>query len=723
MYEGRDSRLTMGAGRRNGLRGSIIAALGTMLMSGHTSASAQEADKITQLDEIVVTATRRGEQRLVDTPLAVSAFDGTWLQDRGYAGLKDFIQLSPGVSITEFAPGVNRIQMRGISAGVGENNVGYYLDEVPIAFINQNNLPDLRTFDMDRVEVLRGPQSTLYGAGALAGVVRSVTQAPRLDAYEFKSDLTASSTRDGGSSYSGNLAANVPLIEDRLGLRMVYLREENSGWIDQTLLGKRDYNDTDLSNFRLKLLGQVTDRLSVSAMYWGSRIDTWATPMSLRDRSLNNVAETPSSFEYDIYNLTLNYEGENVGLVSSTSHMALDTLQRSDFIQGYTLDTTLNPRAFTQEVRAFSRHDGVWQWSAGAFYRDADQTQIQYSDVMPLLGLNPVIQYDKVDSRSVFAELTRRMMEGRLELTAGARYLEETRSSEQRLRPSTPYSNDFNAVTPRLNVTYRPGGGWMTYFNYSEGFRSGINQFAVSLETAAALGVILPASADPEFADSYEIGVKGSFFDNRLVVDVASYYLKWRDMQAIVPIVSGALSGVINASSASSPGVELSVNWRIANGFRLGAVASWNDAQIDADVFAQAQVLDPVTGLPTGGTVPTQVFAEGDRINDVPEWTAGLTADYTLPIFSDRMLFVVRGAAQYASAREQRSFGTFVKGDDTVTVDLRAGIETGRWGVHLFAANLFDEQGLINPVQSTTRIDYGMRPRPRTVGINVKYFY
>lgn len=712
----------VGQARRNRLSAGVMAALGAILLSGNTSASAQEADEITELDKIVVTADRRGEKALLDTPLAISAFEGSWLEERGYTGLNDFIQLSPGVSMTN-SPGDNRIQMRGISPDVGENSVGYYLDEVPMAFINQTSLPDVRAFDMERIEVLRGPQGTLYGAGALGGVVRAITQAPRLDAYEFKTDLVASTTKDGGSNYATNLAGNIPLINDRLGLRMAYVHEENSGWIDQTVLGKRDYNEHNLDTFRLKLLGKITDELTVSALYWGSRIHSKSGSASFYNRTLNEAAETPSDYDYDIYNLTFNYDAKNFGVISSTSHMAMDNQLRSDFILGYTLDTMLNPRAFTQEIRALSTHDGVWQWSAGVFYRDSDQTQIQDSEALALFGLDPVIQYDKVRSKSVFAEVTRRMLDGRLELTAGGRFLTETRSSEQRVRPSEPYSNDFDAFTPRVNLTWRPGGNWMTYFNFSQGFRSGINQFAVSLETAAALGVILPAAAEPEYADSYELGIKGNFFDNRLTIDATAYSIKWRDLQTIVPIVENALVGVINASSASSPGMEVALNWRVGAGLRLGVIGSWNDAKIDEDVFADAQVVDPVTGLPTGGTVPVLVFSKGDRINDVPEWTGGLTLDYTLPILNDRALFFVRGATQYASYRERNSFGVVTRGDDILTADLRLGVESGRWGVHLFVNNLFDEKGMITSYESAARPGYGLRGRPRTIGLNFKYNY
>lgn len=381
------------ANPRSILRKTPLAAMvGLMLATGATSVSAQQADKLKELDEIVVTADRRGEQKPTETPLAITAYDGGWLADRGYSGVKDFIQYTPGASITEFMPGLSRIQMRGISAGVGENNIGYYLDEVPIAFINQNNLPDLRAFDMDRIEVLRGPQGTLYGAGALAGVVRAITQAPDLTSRAFKLDTELSSVSGGGTGNAFRVAANQPLAEDVLGIRAVYSREDNAGWIDQTKFGENDYNSSEIQNLRLKMLANITDTLSLSTMYWGSRVEANGSPNSMPGDVMNETSRTPSQHDYDILNLnlTLNYDGDRFGLVSATSLMDMDSLRRSDFILGHTLDTHLDPKAFTQEVRAFSTHDGDWQWSAGAYLRDAEQSQEQNSEALKILKLTPV---------------------------------------------------------------------------------------------------------------------------------------------------------------------------------------------------------------------------------------------------------------------------------------------------------------------------------------------
>lgn len=701
---------------------SFLKHLATALAISFSPQVLAQSDSGTEmvLEEVVVTATKRGAENLLDVPIAISAFGGDFIEDQGFNGVYDFLQLAPGVSSLTFAPGLNRIQMRGVSVGVGENNVGFYVDEVPLSFINQANLPDVRSFDVERVEVLRGPQSTLYGAGALAGVVRTVTRDPVLDSFGFAGDFSLADIADGGSTYDGNVAFNAPIVKDRLAVRAVYSQENQDGWIDQTVLGKKDYNDSDFKNFRLKLLGQVTDNLNVSLMYWNSQIDTLSTPASFKDRTNNEAAETPSNYDYDIYNLTIDYSGESVGVVSATSYAELDTLSTNDFILGFTLESILDPATFTQEVRVFSKNEGMWQWTAGGFYRDADQTQIQQSDFLIILGLDPVIQYDKVKSSNLFAELTGTFLDGKLDFTAGARYIDEERTSENQVRPTEPYTNDFSEVVPRFNATYRPQENWMTYFNFSQGFRSGINQFAISLETAAAFGVDLPLAADPEFADSYEWGIKGSFLDNRLTLDAVAFYLKWKDLQTIVPVISGLLSGVVNAAEAESPGVEVALNWLATERLTLGVMGSWNDAQYSSDVYAEALVLDPSTGLPSDESVEILVVTDGDRLNDVPEWTAGATLNYVKPM-SNGMEFVTNASAQFAGARETRASGPVAEGDSLLTADLRVGLNMGRWGAYLFAKNLFDEDGIISPI--TTKQNFGYRYTPRTVGVNVRFTY
>ncbi|HKX56355.1 MAG TPA: TonB-dependent receptor plug domain-containing protein, partial [Xanthomonadales bacterium] len=179
------------------------------------------------LEEVIVSALKR-EQSLMETPIAVSAFTGDWLEEIGASDLADFLQSAPGTAIVDGGTGDQNISIRGLSSLYGDSPVGYYLDEVPFNFIGIPLVPDVRTFDLERVEVLRGPQGTLYGSSSLGGTVRILTRDPVFNEFQGKLDLTGSNTHDGGSNYGIKAAINLPLVDDRLALRLVGTTEDYS---------------------------------------------------------------------------------------------------------------------------------------------------------------------------------------------------------------------------------------------------------------------------------------------------------------------------------------------------------------------------------------------------------------------------------------------------------------------------------------------------------------
>ena len=688
-------------------------------------ASAQDLEEASaqDLEEIVVTALRRGDQVASETPIAVTALAGERLEHIGANSLIDYIQLAPGASMLESVPGLNVIQMRGVSAGVGESNVGMYLDEMPFSYINQASKPDVRAFDLERVEVLRGPQGTLYGAGAIAGVIRAIAKDPVLDAVQFKADVSGSSTTDGEDNSEINVALNIPIVEDRLAVRLVGMFEDQSGWIDLSNLGIDDANDTEVSNFRLKVLGQATDNLTITFLGWMSRIETGNSPSSFDDRTSDNFLDLTSDLDYDMYNLKFDYEGNGFDFVSSTSLQSVETELVSEFF-GFPLTSLLDPEGLTQEFRLHSTSDSDWQWTTGVFYRESDQVQSQDSPILAVFGLDPVLQEDDVESWAAFGEVTRIFANGKADVTVGLRYFEEDRTTTNLfpVRSTMPIMNSFDALTPRFNVSYRPTDDSMVYFNYGQGFRSGINQFPLSLSGAAAFGLHLPSAADEEILDSFEIGLKGKFFDDRLTVDATVFTLEWDDLQLVVPVVLGALGGVVNAAKAESTGVELAVSWRATDNLTLGINGSVNNAEVSSDVVIDAAVLDPVTGAPSGLTTPVQLFSAGDPLNNVPEYTVSTTLDYSRELGGTGWLGVVNLIAQHNANLESRNSGLVNVSEDITRTDFRVGAENENWGIYLFADNLFDEDRATSPPAPPTTLESG-RLRPRTIGLNLKYRY
>ncbi len=689
------------------------------LLAFSAAADAQSEESI--LEEIVVTAMKRGEQRLLDVPLSVSAFSGDRLEDIGARGIADYLQLAPGASLLPISAGDNRIQIRGVSAGVGEATVGYYLDELPAAFINQATLPDARSFDLARTEVLRGPQGTLYGAGAIAGVVRMITRDPVLDAFQFKGDSSFSGTSGGGDNYDANLAVNVPVVSDKFGLRAVATHEDLSGWIDYPNQGLTKANDSELRSYRLKALLRATDNLDITYMGWRSDIEAFGTAAALDDATNPALAPLSEDHEYQLHNLKVTYSGSAFDVVSSSSFSQFDLYSEVDFVGGFALFTVLDPETFTQEFRFNSTTDSDWQWTAGAFYRDAEQNQVQDSDFLDLFGLPGVDQLDEVESRALFGEVSRLLMDGQLELTAGLRWFDEDRTTLDQVSPgATPIRNSSDEVTGRLNLAYRPTDQAMYYINFGSGFRPGINQFPISLATAGAFGVELPAAATPETVYSLEVGSKGQLFDNRLVFDVALFHLSWQDLQAIVPIIQNTLSGVRNTDEATSTGLEVALTLAATDNLMLNLSGSWNNAEYASDVFATQLLVDPLTGLPTGETGEVRVFAEGQRLDDVPEYTINGGFDYRRELFSDYSA-AINVTAQHRAKVERTISGVRTFSDDYTYVTARLGLENNRWAFYVFANNLFDEDAGMSvafPPQFTQ-----LRLRPRTIGLNIRYSY
>ena len=213
-------------------------------------------------DEIVVTAQRR-EQRLLDTPVSIGVLSGATLERAGSRSVADALSQVGGVSLIERAPGNVQVTIRGVVAdpAAGTSTTGYYLDEVPFSFITLSQLPDTSAYDLARVEVLRGPQGTLYGANALSGVVRVLGNDPDPDRLETNGRLRLSTTRDGSENYQGDLMLNVPLADGKVAIRGVVSYADLSGYIDSNLSGVRDINATKARNYRLKLLFRPVDAL------------------------------------------------------------------------------------------------------------------------------------------------------------------------------------------------------------------------------------------------------------------------------------------------------------------------------------------------------------------------------------------------------------------------------------------------------------------------------
>lgn len=672
------------------------------------------------IEEIVVTAQKRAE-RLQDVPISISVLGGPDLDRSTVEGVTEALGQVPGVVTMPVNQGGGmQLGIRGVGASGptlnGSNPIAYYVDSVPFGFVKQAIVPDASAYDMERVEVLRGPQGTLYGANAQNGVVRVLTANPDLNEFEAKVRTSYSSTTDGGDNYRGDMAVNVPLIQDKLAVRAVAGYQDLSGWIDGPV--RKDINDAEMTNFRLKVGAQPTDKLAITLSGWGARDDYGAPSVSDDDRRVSATDPQPRSTNFDAYGLKIDYELSAATISSMTSYLEFETGGGSDLtpygLPGYLGYTALDSRVASQEIILASNGRGAWTWSAGVFYRNGEDRLFQ--DVVGLLPV-PVDYSDGSESYAAFGEIRRRFADGRLELTLGARYFHDDvfhqENVQQQGLPSVPLlhlTDTYDATTPRAVLTWYPNSDFTFYASYSQGFRSGSPQNAGIVQAAPNTPPV-----EPDKLHNYEVGAKATLLEGRVSIDSAVYYIDWKDVQqsVAIPLNGFPFIVMVNGESASGIGADFAVMTRFVEGLELGFSVSWNDLALDS----------PVRGFEAGG--PPEgviVMNKGDRLNYSSEYTANALAEYSFPLGRGGLNGQIAASANYVSEQTSRGISGVLfseTGDDLMTAHASVSINTDRWAAMVYVDNLNDENGAVPP---TVPIDeWSPRGRPRTIGLQVDF--
>lgn len=664
------------------------------------------------LEEVIVTAQKR-TQRLIDTPISVGVLSGQALDQSSARGVADALNQVGGVSVSETRPGDVQIVVRGVLSGraTGTSATAYYMDEVPVAFINTASLPDSNAFDLARVEVLRGPQGTLYGANALAGVVRVLSNDADVSALEIKGRARVSRTHGHGDNDAGDLVVNVPVISGKLAMRGVASYSDHGGFISSALDGGSDINDVREQSYRLKANYQPTDDLGIRLGVAHSAIDAGA-PSHAQDSFTTRFA----SNQYDerdtnLYNLVAEYQWSGFSLLSSTGYV--------DYTYGGVTDLLLagttrlpaflggNLDSFSEEVRLSSHLDGPWRWSAGIFYKDTTEKVRQD----PLLSFIPGIlnlQFDS-ESHAVFGDVTRAFINGRVELTGGLRYFEDRFAATQfsGFFPGPaiqPQQDTFDKLTWRALLGFRPRRNAMLYGSVATGFRSGRNQSFSALAFDPTLPTITPDSLI-----TYELGTKGRRLGGTFSYETAIYYTVWDDIQQSLIIPAG-FNGYLNAGKASGLGLDASIALQPSDSLSFNLSVGWNDLRLDENVRS--------------GTVT--LFEKGARINDSPEWTGSVGVGYRTETPWPEFDLVMTGNLAYGSTRLLRyQTGAVVdqtQSDAVTLLKASVALDNGRWQVGVYGDNLLNEDGSVTPPASTDAFN-SIRYRPRTLGLQATFQY
>jgi outer membrane receptor protein involved in Fe transport len=671
--------------------------------------------------EIIVTAQKR-EQTLLEVPLAIQAISGKQLEEQGTKELNDLIESIPGASsVSRTAPGFETIQIRGIASGTtGDATVGYYVDDVPFSVPNLQLAPPARLFDLQRVEVLRGPQGTLYGQGAMGGTIRMITASPDYDDVLGRAQIEGSTTAGGEPSYAVDGVVNVPIAAGKVALRVSGGYESVGGFADLARsngaggfnVTRRDVNDQESWNIRGKLGIQASDNVTIELGAWRveNTLDFRNAMDSVDPPRFNDTTGPDNRPNYIKTNLTLlsgvvNADLGGAKLTSSTSYIDSVLDFDASFLAGGILrnDSRFDTTAFTQELRLASAGEGPFNWLVGGYYSNG---QIE-SDIclglilacttpFPPFNINSAGKID-TEAFAIFGELSYAMFDERLTATVGGRYFEDKRTTSGRDRyTNTAAPADgatFDTFNPRFNLSFKASDDVLIYSNIAKGFRSGSFQTpAQAAAASAALGVTVPADIQPDVVWSYEIGSKGRLADGLITYDVALYQIDWTNIQLQTTITGVAT--LSNGGNARSRGIDLGLTIEPVRGFQLQAIGNINDSEF-------TKVLPAIVAF-------NPRAAPGSPIPGVPDSSLNLSASYRWDIAS-------WGAKASLSAgyvyRAEQLDSSGLASDQLDEVNLRAGLEKDGWKLFVFAENLTNTRvALVNG-------PLGVQPNfPRRIG-------
>lgn len=693
--------------------------------------TAWAADDAEEDPEIIVTAQKR-EQDLLDVPLSIQAVSGEQLEREGSKELNDLIESIPGASsVSRTAPGFETIQIRGIASGTtGDATVGYYVDDVPFSVPNLQLAPPSRLFDLERVEVLRGPQGTLYGQGAMGGTIRMVTAAPDYDAFGGKAQLEGSTLSGGEAGYAVDGVVNIPIAPGTAALRVSGGYESVGGFADLArangsggfTVSRKNVNDQESWNLRGKLGIRFGEAATLELNAWRveNTLDFRNSMDSANPPQINDTTGPDSRPNYVKTDLTLvsgvlNAELGGANLTSSTAYIdsTLDFdasfLYSPLFGSGYLRnDSRFDTTAFTQELRLASAGEGPFNWLIGGYYSDGKiESDICLGLIVPCAAAFPPYNINstgriKTKAFAIFGELSYGLLDNRLIATVGGRYFEDRRSTSGFDRytnaASAAAKDTFDTFNPRFNLSFKASDDVLFFGNVAKGYRSGSFQSpAQAAAASAALGVTIPANIQPDTVWSYELGAKGKFADGVVTFDVALYQIDWDSIQLQTTI--NGVATLSNGGNARSRGVDVGLIIRPAEGLQLQAIGNVNDTEFTS-------VLPAIVALNPSA-------APGSRIPGVPKSSLNVSASYGW----DFTNWGAKGnvSVGYIFRNDQLDSSGLVS-DKQNEFNARLGIETDDWRVTVFADNIFNERIAL------TNGTLGIQPNmPRRLGVRLAF--
>lgn len=752
------------------LRAPRLSSLVPLVLVPIAAVPAAQADQATEtqptastLQEIVVTAQKRVE-KLHDVPMGVTAVSNEQMDKLRLTDFQDLQAMVPALSVQQIQPGLSRLTLRGENVGGVGSTVTTYVDDTPVgssnALANGSIITgDFDTWDLQRVEVLRGPQGTLYGAGSEGGLLKYVTIAPdpTHEAAAFQLGAEDISHGDWGPFVKGML--NMP-IGSNAALRISGFDTQLPGYIDDPQLGETNINRGFREGMRASLLVNATDTFSIRVTAFGQNLRTDGTsnvdvigaagtpltpPANQLQPSVGNYSQDrfinePSTFRYRVFSATLDWNlgwGDLTSISSysksyqnlfedASSITAAPGVTFGDFATliagapaGLAETSVIQMGKFTQEVRLASTGTQPLDWQVGAFFTREASTIAQTlpSFFIPSEALTPLPSFENADVGAIYREWAgfgqvTYHFNPQWDIALGARWSENRQSADESLggllvnppqfSGGTSTGTDWTySVAPRWHVT----DNTMVYARVATGYRPGGPNV---LPPGVPAGVAASYQADT--TTNYELGTRTSFLDNRLSMDVAAFLINWDKIQLFEFVENTGINA--NGGSAQSKGLEWTFGLTPVTGLNFLLTGAYVDAHLTADAPA------------AGGT-------NGDELPYAPKWSTSLDGSYTWRAVNDFDGFVGATWSYFGSRISDFQASTTVVNGAVAfvpnpraelpsynTVNLRAGLTNQRWSFELYVKNVGDARGITSYFNSDTPNFGGSIGiiQPRTVG-------
>lgn len=713
------------------------------------------------MEEIMVTATKR-LQDLQNTSLSISVLGSEEIKRKTLVNMTDYLRTTPGINQIDQGAGQNAIVIRGVTADpINESfstgpTVGIYLGETPITGYALGNSADIKLIDMERVEVIRGPQGTLYGSSSLSGTVRNIPVAPNLQDFEFSIEGGYASIKGSNdNNFTSNGIINLPIIQDRLAIRAVLYQFDNAGYIDniagddpeisaisaafgvsELAVNQKDIGGSEYNGGRITTLWEPSDRLKLSYTYVSQDVTQDERPFvqtqfgryqqSRRQFGATVGNDKALEVKVDINNLVIGYDLGWAELISASSWIDQSFTRKWDIasflpgnIPGPQISET-NAEVFIQEVRLASISDKGTQYTLGIYYEDSEQPTNQDTFYGGDIAFNPfgnetllqdVFLDNQVKQKAIFGEFYYSVTD-KITATLGARFFDYNRTLVQNtggalfggIETMNSVQNNEDGSIFKVGLDYQASDNTLIYGQWSEGFRLGkpVAQLPPSCDADSDGfydGTNISTSTDSVDSDnleSIELGVKTDLLQGRLTINSSIYRNKWKNIP--ITIRAECLAGIdVNAAEATTQGFEIESTLDINSNLSIKLGTSYTDSELSKN---------------------TEFGAKGERLPGSPKYNTTLGVNYNFFMMGTDAY--IEGDYSYVGGFYNSLDEEGIEAGKYHQLNISAGLIFENLSLQLFGKNLTDSDEFIW-IDNVFPDNRAHRLLPRTFGFSIGY--